>query len=65
MIGRTVNRVRRERRRQHADEMHRPDADPQECRRAREQQTPACSRRRADARRKTEAGVAAQGRDHH
>jgi hypothetical protein len=42
-----------------------PDADGEECRRARQQQATADARRPADARGEAEAGVTTQDRDHH
>ena len=60
-----IDRIRRQRRRQHADEMHGPDADRQERRGAGQQHTTAHARRPADTRREPEASVTSQNRDHH
>ena len=66
MVGKhEIDGIRRDRRGQHADEMHGPDADRQESGSARQQQAAAAAGRAADARRKAEAGIAAQDRDHH
>ncbi len=54
-----------DRRRQHADEMHGPDADGEERGGARQQHATAHARRPADACREAETGVTTQDRDHH
>ena len=60
-----IDGIRRDRRGQHADEMHGPDADRQERRGAGQQHATAHARRPADTRREAEAGVTSQNRDHH
>ena len=60
-----IDRARRQRRRQHADEVHGPDADGEKERGARQQQAMTGVRRPADARGEAEAGVTSQNRDHH
>ena len=60
-----IDCARRQRRRQHADEMHGPDADGEKECGPGQQQAMTGVRRPADARGETEAGVTSQNRDHH
>ncbi len=58
-----IDRIGRQRRGQHADEMHGPDADSKKRRRTRQQRARADAPRIADARRKAKAGISSQDRD--
>lgn len=60
-----IDRVRRQRRGKHADEMHGPDADGQKRRGTREQNAVTDAGRVADASSKRKAGIAAQTCDRH
>src|SRR6266496_289920 len=60
-----VDGISRDRRGQHADKMHGPDADREERGSTGQQHAMADARRPADTRREAEAGVSPQDRDHH